>query len=126
LATFWNDLKNSLVAGISIVSAAITSTTTGSAVDLGEGDGGSCGVFHCATITDGTHTISFTESDTSGGSYTAVAKSDTKVIAAADSTSVVVVNFVRTKRFVKAVSTVGSATTGGVYGAALYTMKKSG
>lgn len=124
--TWWNDLKNSLVSAMSILVATITSTTTGSAVDMGTGDGGSCVVVHCGTITDGTHTLTMTESDTSTGAFTAVPSADTKVIAAADSDTVVVVNFKRSKRWIKAVSTVGSATTGGVYGVAIYSMKKAG
>lgn len=126
MSTWWNDLKNSLVSAMSILVATITSTTTGSAVDMGTGDGGSCAVAHCGTITDGTHTLTMTESDTSTGAFTAVPSADTKVIGAADSDTVVVVNFKRSKRWIKAVSTVGGATTGGVYGVAIYSMKKAG
>ena len=126
MSTYINDLKNSVVADTSIAPATITSTTTGDAVDLGEGDGGSTAVVVAGTITDGTHTLTFTESDTSGGTYTAVPAADAKALAAADSGNTVLVNFTRSKRFVKAVSTVASATTGGVYGVALLAMKKSG
>lgn len=126
MSTYINDLKNSVVADTSIAPATITSTTTGGAVDLGECDGGSTAVVVAGTMTDGTHTLTFTESDTSGGTYTAVPKADTQVLTSADSGNTVLVNFTRSKRFVKAVSTVGSATTGGVYGVALLAMKKSG
>lgn len=126
MSTFWNDLKNSAVADTSIAPATITSTTTGGAVDLGECDGGATAVVVAGTMTDGTHTLTFTESDTSGGTYTAVPSADARALTSADSGNTVLVNFKRSKRYVKAVSTVASATTGGVYGVALLAMKKSG
>lgn len=124
--TYINDLKNSVVADTSISPATITTTTTGAAVDLGECDGGSTAVVVAATITDGTHTLTFTESDTSGGTYTAVPAADARALTSADTGNTALVNFTRSKRFVKAVTTVAGATTGGVYGVALLAMKKSG
>lgn len=126
MSTYIDDLKNSVVADTSIAPATITSTTTGSAVDLGDGDGGSTAVVVAGVITDGTHTLTFTESDTSGGAYTAVPVADTRALTSADSGNTVLVNFKRSKRYVKAVSTVASATTGGIYGIALLAQKKSG
>lgn len=118
---------------ISILPAAArTTTTTGEEVDaLGWEE--VFVVIHTGTITDGTHTFSMTECDTSGGSFTAVDAAD--IIpsstgsgangAVLDTTAghdnaVVVFGYRGSLRYLKVVCTVsGSPSTGGVYSAAI-------
>ena len=116
--------------------AAKTTTTTGAAIDLAP--------FNAATIyilagtwTDGTHTWSIQESDSSGSGFTAVANSDLvawSATSATDYTPVRVGNaqptaissaatalnwrigYIGGKRYIKVVNTVtGSPSTGAVY-----------
>ena len=125
MSSWWKDLKNSIVGGISLRPAARTSTGNGSGVDLLTGDGGSCAIIQAGTITDGTHTVTVEESN-DNSTYTAVSGADSKALAAADSDTVTLLNFTRTKRYVRAVTTVAGATTGGLYGVAVHAMKKAG
>jgi len=118
---------------VSIVPAAArTTTTTGTAVDtLGYEE--VFIVIATGTITDGTHTFSLTECDTSGGTYTAVAAAD--IIAgstgsgangavvdttAAHDNALLVFGYRGNTRYLKVVCTVtGTPSTGGVYSAAV-------
>lgn len=127
MSSWWDDLKNSIVSGLSLLATTIhTATGNGTGVDLSTGDGGSCAIIHAGTITDGTHTITLEESTALAGAYTAITGAESKALAVADSDTVTVLNFKRSKAFVRAVKTVAGATTGGIYSVAIHSMKKAG
>ncbi|MFW1676448.1 hypothetical protein ACFVYJ_01520 [Pontibacter sp. JAM-7] len=110
------DLKSNIGVVQSIAPAAITSTTEGAGVDL-QDYGSAVVVFHPGTITDGTHTPTVEESD-DNSSFSAVATADLQgTLAALTSDTVQRVGYKGTKRYIRAVSTVAGASTGGVYGA---------
>ena len=105
----------------SIAPAAITATATGTAVDL-QGYESAEIIVEAGAITDGTHVISLTECDTSDGTYTAVAAADLigtppTLTSAAGGSTAHKFAYRGSKQFLKVVSTVSGATTGGVYGA---------
>ena len=108
----------------SIIPAATrtTGTVTGNAVDVA----GYESVTICiltGTITDGTGTWTLTECDTVGGSYTAVAAGDytmTPVVidtTAAHDNAGFIFGYIGSKRFIKVVCVLASATTGHVISA---------
>lgn len=74
----------------------------------------------CGVITDGTHTISLYESDTDiTANYTAVAASDIQgaiVPIASGAAANQKFSYIGSKRYVRLVDTVATATTGGIYG----------
>jgi hypothetical protein len=127
LATFWNDLKNSAVGGLSLAPAVRTSDGTGSVVDLIDADGGCFAVVQTGTLTDGSHDVKLQETnDSGGGSLTDITGATQAIAATDDNTAFVIGPFTRTKRYVVAFSDVVGATTGGIVGVAVYGMKKSG
>lgn len=114
------DLKNSIDVAQSLAPAARTTSANGTGVDL------SCYnsaviVFHPGTVTDGTHTPSVEESDSSGSGYTAVDSSQLiGSLAAMSSNTIQRVGYIGTKRYVRAVITVaGSPSTGAVASASV-------
>lgn len=110
------DLKSNIGVVQSIAPAAITATASGAGIDL-QGFNSACVVFHPGTITDGTHTPKVQESD-DDSTYTDVAAADLQgTLAALASDTIQRVGYKGTKRYIRAVSTVAGATTGGVYGA---------
>lgn len=126
MATWINDFKNNVVGGLSLAPAARTASANGTAVDLLEGDGGCFADILTGALTDGSHNISLEEGDASDGSDAVAITGATQAIAATDDNKVFQINFKRSKRYVRAVTTVASATTGGIVGVAIYSMKKSG
>jgi hypothetical protein len=110
------DMKNNMDAQTSLPPAARTATASGTGVDLSNFDGATV-VFQVGTITDGTHTPSIQESD-DNATFTDVDPADL-IGALGDLASDANqrAGYVGTKRYVRAVSTVSGATTGGVYGA---------
>lgn len=110
------DLKNNVDAQKSIDPAAHTATINGAGVDLRDFRGGMA-VFYPGTITDGTHTPKIQESD-DNSTWNDVAAADQEgTLAALASATIQRVGYKGAKRYVRAVSTVSGATTGGVYGA---------
>lgn len=110
------DLKNNLSEATSLAPAARTATANGTGVDLRGYDSAEV-LFLVGAITDGTHTPKVQESD-DDSAYTDVAAADqdgTLANIAANTNQVV--GYKGTKRYIRAVSTVSGATTGGVYGA---------
>jgi len=126
MSTWINDLKNSVVGGLSLAPAVRTADGTGAVVDLLEGDGGCFAVIETGLITDGSHDVKIQETDDSGGGSLTDIVGATQAIAATDDNKSFIVNFKRSKRYVVAFSDVVSATTGGIVGVAVYSMKKSG
>lgn len=110
------DLKSKIGVVQCIAAAAITATAEGTGVDL-QGFNSACVVFSPGTITDGTHTPSVEESD-DNSNWTTVADADLQgTLAALASNTIQRVGYKGNKRYIRAVSTVAGASTGGVYGA---------
>ncbi|MGD9538544.1 MAG: hypothetical protein AB7P52_11505 [Alphaproteobacteria bacterium] len=110
------DLKSNLQAVTSLAPAAITASANGSGVDL-RGFDAAMVTFVVGTVTDGTHTPSLEESD-NDSSYTPVAAADLiGAFVALTSGANQSVGYRGGKRYVRAVTTVAGATTGGVYAA---------
>lgn len=110
------DIKQTTDVQTSLAPAARTATANGSGVDL-SGFHSTEVAFVVGTITDGTHTPSVQESD-DNSTFTAVAAADLiGTLAALASSTNQRVGYRGTKRYLRAVSTVSGATTGGVYAA---------
>lgn len=110
------DLKNNLQTVSSLAPAARNASANGSGVDL-QGFDAAMVTFVVGTITDGTHTPSVEESS-DNSVFTAVAAADLiGTLAALASATNQSVGYRGAKRYVRAVSTVAGATTGGVYAA---------
>ncbi|HVY13508.1 MAG TPA: hypothetical protein VHB73_08105 [Alphaproteobacteria bacterium] len=109
------DLKSSLSVSQSLVPAARAATGTGTAVDL-QGYGSAMVVVSFGAWTDGTHTPSLQHS-ADGTAYTAcdtnsLAGSFTAVSGTAGSNTVQKVGYIGQNRYVRALMTVASGTTG--------------
>ncbi len=112
------DLKARIDVVNSIAPAAITSSTNGTGVDL-QGYNSACVVVIAGVRTDGTHTPKMQESD-DDSTYTDVASGVMSGTFAAIATGVnQKVGYKGVKRYIRAVSTVTSASTGAVYGMAV-------
>ena len=110
------DIKNHIDEVTSIAPAAHAASVNGSGVDL-QGFEGAMVSFIVGTITDGTHTPSIEESD-DDSTYTAVAAADLDgSLSNLASNTNQRVGYHGNKRYIRAVSTVSGATTGGVYAA---------
>ena len=107
------DLKQTTDVKNSLAPAARTATANGTGVDLANFASAEV-AFVVGTITDGTHTPSVQESD-DDSTYTAVAAADLIGTLAALASTPPARRLSCTKRYVRAVSTVSGATTGGVY-----------
>lgn len=110
------DLKSDIDVAQTLGPAARTASANGAGVDL-RGYDSAAVVFHPGTITDGTHTPKLQESD-DNATFTDVAAGDQSgTLAALASNTIQRVGYKGTKRYIRAVSTVAGATTGGVYSA---------
>lgn len=110
------DIKTTQDAVNSLVPAARTATANGTGIDLANFASATL-VFSVGTITDGTHTPTMQESD-DNSTYTTVAAADLiGTFAALASTVNQRVGYRGIKRYIRGVSTVSGATTGGVYAA---------
>lgn len=114
------DLKNNLTVTQSLVPAARTSSANGTGVDL-QGSEGALVVVNCGALTDGTHTPSLEESDSSGSGYTAVAAADRiGSLAACTANTVQAIGYIGSKRYIRVVMTIaGSPSTGAVTSASI-------
>jgi hypothetical protein len=125
---FINDLKNSAVAanGTNTVEPkALTTTTNGAAVDLVDSDGNCFASLHVGAVTGTTPTldVKIQESDTSGGTYSDI----TGATFAQQTTSnhYLLINFKRSKRFCRAVATIGGSSPSFTLAVALLGIKKA-
>ncbi len=110
------DLTNNINIAQSLAPAARTASANGSGVDL-QGYNSAAIAFHPGVITDGTHTPKVQESD-DDSTYTDVAAKDLiGSLTDLASNTIQRIGYKGTKRYIRAVSTVAGATTGGVYGA---------
>lgn len=123
------DLTNS-ISGISLAPAALrTTTANGSGVDMIHSDFSFTVALVSGAITDGTHTISVQESD-DNSTFTTITAIDGNAIAAltssAGGSAIVLKRYIRSKRYVRVVTTItGSPATGGYYSAIVLASKKS-
>jgi hypothetical protein len=114
------DLYNNVDAVQSLAPAGRTATANGTGVDL-SGYLSAMAEITLGTWTDGTHTFEVQESD-DNSTYTAVADADLQgtepVMDAADEDLTIHrIGYLGTKRYLRVIATVASATTGAVYGA---------
>ena len=122
------DLTNSIT-GISLIAGvAKNATANGTGVDMIHSDFSFTLALISGTITDGTHTITVQESD-DNSTFTTITAIDgngiTALTSSAGGSAVVLKRYVRSKRYVRAVTTVSGATTGGFYSAIVLASKKS-
>ncbi len=111
------DLKNNQNAASSLGPAARTATANGTGVDLA-GYSAIALLIVAGTVTDGTHAVKLQESaDNSTWADVAAADLDGTAVSlqAAQSNTVAEIGYKGIKRYIRAVSTVSGATTGGVY-----------
>jgi len=110
------DFDKEIAAATSLAPAARTATANGTGVDLQNYQ--RCAVvFNVGAITDGTHTPKLQESD-DNSTFTDVAAADQSgTLAALTANTNQEVGYLGSKRYIRAVSTVSGATTGGVYAA---------
>lgn len=128
-ANRFDDLKNSTVLGLSIApAAAITgATTTGTGIDLGAAEGlvtgtVSLGVIHADTV----GSVTFTESDAVGGTYTAITGATAVAFTGtSDGTVIDSLPFQRTKAFVRANIALTGATLSAFATVMIRSSKKS-
>lgn len=105
--------KDTLTYTPSIAPLLRTTTISGTGVDLSN-FGGNTFLFIPGAITDGTHTPTLEESDSSGSGYSTVAAADqVGTLAALVANTVQEASYIGAKRYVRAVVTVtGSPSTG--------------
>ena len=123
MSTIIRDFKNNVTLGVSLTFATRTGATNGNGVDLVNTESQCFAIVVTGTITDGTHVITLEESknnnsaDASGAAeaFAAVPAQDSQSIVAADDDTFKVINFSRSKRYVRAVTTPSGTTTGGAY-----------
>lgn len=115
-----NDARGDQVVSTSLGPAARTASANGTGVDLA--NVGSATVhFIVGTITDGTHTPKVQESDDNSSFSDVAAADQVGTLAALASNTNQKVGYIGSKRYIRAVSTVSGATTGGVYAAVVVT-----
>lgn len=114
-----------VTARASLHPAARTATANGTGVDRNVGADmhrTAMVLVSTGTITDGTHTISVEDSD-DNSDFDAVAdqflQGTEPAIAAADDNKLFYIGYIGSRRYLRVVTTVAGATTGGVYGAAV-------
>lgn len=110
------DLQSKIGFIISIIAAAITATANGAGVDL-QGFNSATVLFSAGAITDGTHTPKLQESDDNSTWNDVAAGDQVGTLVAITANSQQKVGYKGTKRYIRAVSTVAGATTGGIYSA---------
>lgn len=132
MTTLIVDLLNAAILGVSLPPAARTATANGTGVDLKNQEGQGFAILVTGAITDGTHDVKLQESkndNTANESGAADPYADMGFafaqIGAADDNIEKRLNYVRTERFARAVTTVAAATTGGIYGVLIGGQKKS-
>lgn len=118
-----NSVYTNVTARSSLSPAARSATANGTGVDRNVGADmhrTAMVVVHTGTITDGTHTIEVQDSD-DNSTFTAVAdeflQGTEPAISSTDDDSLFFIGYIGPKRYLRVVSTVAGATTGGVYGA---------
>lgn len=114
------DIKDRITAAISIVYAAKTASGNGTGVEVADYHS-AIAFIHAGAWTDGTHTFELQDSD-DNSTWAAVADNlingtEPVIDGAADDDQVYILGYKGNKRYLRVVATVGSATTGAIYGA---------
>lgn len=121
---------NHVRAKATLAIAARTATANGTAVDralsgasgTNEWFGSAALLIHTGAVTDGTHAITLEVSD-DNSSWAAAASTDIQgslpSIGSSNDDALYEVGYIGPKRYLRAVTTVSGATTGGVYGATI-------
>jgi len=126
--TWIGDLKNNVVTGVVLNVAAYTASGDGTAIDFISGFGNCFGLLFTGVVTDGTHDLKVQESDVSGSGFADTpggASFAQLTTAAGDDNKVQIINFKRTKRFLRVNRVTAGTTTGGIYGVFAMQMKKA-
>jgi hypothetical protein len=127
-AAIINDLKNNLLAADganSLVPAVRTSSANGTGVDMVEADGPCFAILHVGTVSGTSPTLDVTieESTASGGTYTAITGAAFTQIT--NSSHLLIINFKRSKRFVRAVATIAGTSPSFACAVIVLGMKKA-
>jgi len=119
----FEDIKNNYVQGASIAPQTITVTTNGGAIDLDNTlEGFAELVVGAVSGTTPTLDVKVQESDTSGGTYTDIAGATFTQVTAANKQQLI--NFKRSKRWLRAVATVGGTTPSFALAVSVFGRKK--
>lgn len=120
------DIYNSVLVKASLKPVARTATANGTAVDRVDGSNASMFqdalvVINSGTVTDGTHTITIEDSD-DNSTWATVTSSGYEgdappALTSANDEAVYETRYVGGKRYLRVVTTVSGATTGGLYAA---------
>lgn len=126
MATWINDLLNSIVEGDSLTPQARTATTNGTGIDLLTSDGGASARVSSGAVsgTAPTLDVQLQESDDNVTFVNIVAGGGVfATITAAPASQRI--NFRRSKRYVRAVATIGGTTPSFTFGVVISGMKKA-
>jgi hypothetical protein len=125
MSTKINDIANTTQVSSASDPAARTSTVTGTGVDFLQGDGQCFAVQHVGAVSGTTPTLDgkIQESDTSGSGYADISGATFTQVTA--STSLLVINFFRTKRYLRYVGTIGGTTPSFTMAVQIGELKKS-
>lgn len=103
------DLANTTVNGNSLVAQTVTGNTNGSAVDMQQSDLPGQAILSCAAAGAGTNptmNVKIQESvDTTSGNFTDIPGATFAAVTTTDSAQII--KFLRTKRYLRAVATIG-------------------
>ena len=127
MSTQINDFKNNLyddAAGDTIRPQTATADVNGQAVDLVDTDG-PCGAKLVVGAVSGTTTLNvkMQESTASGGTYTDITGATFTAVTASNKSQII--NFKRTKRFVRAAATLTGSTTSAAIAVIVLAQKKN-
>lgn len=116
------DLYSNADAVTTLLPAAVTSTATGTTVDLAGFQGSPLVVIHAGAWTDAVHTFTIEESadNSSWATATDIQGTAPVVDGAADDDQVYILGYTGSLRYIRVKSTVsGSPTSGAIYGASV-------
>ena len=130
MANIFLDGESELVGGVSIVPAALTTTTSGAAVDLMDGVGNmGFGVMQVGAVsgTQGTLDVKIQECATTNGTWTDVTGATfTQVTTSGTTTSTpALASFKHTKRYVRAYATFAGTFTSMLAGVNLFAQRRT-
>jgi hypothetical protein len=112
------DFDKDIASVVSLVAAARTATANGTAADLANFNA-ACAILSAGVITDGTHTVKLQDSP-DNSVWTDVTAANlsgafTALTSGAGGSATQEVGYLGAARYLRAVTTVATATTGGVY-----------
>ncbi len=134
MGSWWNDFKSNAVSGVSLKPTGNrTASQDGDYVDMKEAELGLFALLSTGAIADGTHNVKLTEADDASGTNdqdvndfrTGIAAAFAELDSTGDDDKSVALTFKRSKRFVRLVTTVAGASTGGQYSGSIHGLRKS-